>query len=147
MVGNALIPRNPSLINSRRPRPPTRLDLRQPRQARSRRFQEPGASMRSQPRFVAVHDGLDQQPHPGVLAGAVGAMGNCEGVHRGHRAVIAAAVARALALGRPAAALTFEPHPRALFNPGEALVRLTDEAAKLRLFAATALGGAVVMKF
>jgi riboflavin kinase / FMN adenylyltransferase len=103
--------------------------------------------MRSQPRFVAVHDGLDQPPHPGVLAGAVVAMGNFEGVHRGHRAVIAAAVARARALGRPAAALTFEPHPRALFNPGEALFRLTDEAAKLRLFAATALDGAVVMKF
>jgi riboflavin kinase / FMN adenylyltransferase len=103
--------------------------------------------MRPQPRFVAVHDGLDQPPHAGLLRGAVVAMGNFEGVHRGHRAVIAAAVARAHALGRPAAALTFEPHPRAFFNPGEALFHLTDAAAKLRLFAATALDGAVVMKF
>ncbi len=74
-------------------------------------------------------------------------MGNFEGVHRGHRAVIAAAVSRARALSRPAAALTFEPHPRAFFRPDEPLFRLTDEAAKLRLFAATALDGAIVMKF
>ena len=85
--------------------------------------------------------------HDGALRGAVVAMGNFEGVHRGHRAVIAAAVARARALGRPAAALTFEPHPRAFFRPDEPLFRLTDEAAKLRLFAATALDGAIVMKF
>ena len=98
-------------------------------------------------RFIAVHDGLDQPPHAGALAGAVVAMGNFEGVHRGHRAVIAASIARARALGRPAAVLTFEPHPRAFFNPGEALFHLTDAAQKLRLFAATGLDGAVVMKF
>jgi riboflavin kinase/FMN adenylyltransferase len=98
-------------------------------------------------RFISVHDALDRPPQPGGLAGAVVAMGNFEGVHRGHRAVIGAAVARARALGRPAAALTFEPHPRAFFNPGEALFHLTDTAAKLRLFAATALDGAIVMKF
>ena len=99
------------------------------------------------PRFIAIHDGLDAPPHAGVLRGAVVAMGNFEGVHRGHRAVIAAAVGRARALGRPAAALTFEPHPRAFFKPDEPLFRLTEEAAKLRLFAATALDGAIVMKF
>src|SRR5262252_8184937 len=74
-------------------------------------------------------------------------MGNFEGVHRGHRAVVAAAVSRARALLCPAAALTFEPHPRAFFKPDEPLFRLTDEAAKLRLFAATALDGAIVIKF
>jgi riboflavin kinase/FMN adenylyltransferase len=99
------------------------------------------------PRFVAIHDRLDAPPHAGVLRGAVIAMGNFEGVHRGHRAVIATAVSRARALGRPAAALTFEPHPRAFFKPDEPLFRLTDEAAKLRLFAATGLDGAIVMKF
>src|SRR5262249_11999543 len=60
---------------------------------------------------------------------------------------IAAALNRARALLCPAAALTFEPHPRAFFKPDELLFRLTDEAAKLRLFAATALDGAIVMKF
>ena len=97
-------------------------------------------------RFIAIHDALDAPTRAGELRGAIVAMGNFEGVHRGHRAVIAAAVNRARALGCPAAALTFEPHPRAFFRPDEPLFRLTDEAAKLRLFAATALDGAVVMK-
>jgi len=81
------------------------------------------------------------------LQGAVVAIGNFDGVHRGHQAVIAAARARARALQCPAAALTFEPHPRDFFNPGEPLFRLTDAAAKLRLLAATGLDGAVVLTF
>jgi riboflavin kinase / FMN adenylyltransferase len=82
-----------------------------------------------------------------ALDGAVVAIGNFDGVHRGHRAVIAAALARAKALGRPAAALTFEPHPRSIFRPDEPLFRLTDERAKLRLLAATGLDGAIVLRF
>jgi riboflavin kinase/FMN adenylyltransferase len=61
--------------------------------------------------------------------------------------VIAAALARAKTLGRPAAALTFEPHPRAFFQPDAPLFRLTDERAKLRLLAATGLDGAIVLRF
>jgi len=83
----------------------------------------------------------------GALRGAVVAIGNFDGVHRGHRAVIAAAQARAKALGRPAAALTFEPHPRAFFNPGEPLFRLSDAPNKLRLLASTGLDGAIVLIF
>jgi riboflavin kinase / FMN adenylyltransferase len=104
------------------------------------------SSVENPRRFVAVHEALDAPPS-GKLRGAVVAMGNFEGVHRGHRAVIAAAVDRARSLGRPAAALTFEPHPRAFFRPQEPLFRLTGEAAKLRLLAATDLDGAIVMKF
>jgi riboflavin kinase/FMN adenylyltransferase len=61
--------------------------------------------------------------------------------------VIAAALSRALSLGKPAAALTFEPHPRAFFNPNEPLFRLTDETAKLRLLAAAGLDGTIVLTF
>jgi riboflavin kinase/FMN adenylyltransferase len=82
-----------------------------------------------------------------ALRGATVAIGNFDGVHRGHRAVIAVAMARARALGKPAAVLTFEPHPRAFFHPGEPLFRLTDEAAKLRLLASTGLDGAIVLTF
>jgi riboflavin kinase / FMN adenylyltransferase len=82
-----------------------------------------------------------------ALRGATVAIGNFDGVHRGHKAVIAAAQARARALGKPAAALTFEPHPRAFFDPQEPLFRLTDERAKLRLFAGTGLNGAIVLTF
>jgi riboflavin kinase/FMN adenylyltransferase len=82
-----------------------------------------------------------------ALRGSVVAIGNFDGVHRGHKAVIATALARAQSLSKPAAALTFEPHPRAFFHPGEPLFRLTDEAAKLRLLAATGLDGAIVLTF
>ncbi len=92
--------------------------------------------------FTVVRDGA-----PGALRGAVVAIGNFDGVHGGHRAVIAAALTRAKALSRPAAALTFEPHPRAFFRPDDPLFRLTDERAKLRLLAATGLDGAIVLRF
>src|SRR5437588_6255505 len=88
-----------------------------------------------------------EAPADHALDGAVAAIGNCDGVHRGHRAVIAAALARAKTLGRPAAALTFEPHPRSFFRPDEPLFRLTDERAKLRLLATTGLDGAIVLRF
>ena len=96
------------------------------------------------PSFTVVRDqgsGLD------ALRGAVVALGNFDGVHRGHLQVIGTARARARALQRPAAALTFEPHPRKFFRPNEPLFRLTDETNKLRLFAAAGLDGAVVMTF
>src|SRR5437763_9419620 len=92
-----------------------------------------------------VHRGTGR-PDP-RLKGAVVAIGNFDGVHRGHRAVIAAALARARSLGRPAAALTFEPHPRSFLRPNEPLFRLTDERSKLRLFATTGLAGAIVLAF
>jgi riboflavin kinase / FMN adenylyltransferase len=82
-----------------------------------------------------------------ALRGAAVAIGNFDGVHRGHKAVIAAALNRAHSLGKPAVALTFEPHPRAFFNPNEPLFRLTDETANLRLLAAAGLDGAVVLTF
>jgi riboflavin kinase/FMN adenylyltransferase len=82
-----------------------------------------------------------------ALDGAVFAIGNFDGVHRGHRKVIATARARADVLGRKAAVLTFEPHPRSVLRPREPLFRLTDERAKLRLLAATDLDGALVLRF
>jgi riboflavin kinase/FMN adenylyltransferase len=82
-----------------------------------------------------------------ALKGAVVAIGNFDGVHRGHRTVIAAALARAKALGRKAAALTFSPHPRMFFRPQDTLFQLNDERSKLRLLAATGLDGAIVMTF
>jgi riboflavin kinase / FMN adenylyltransferase len=93
--------------------------------------------------FLVVRDSAPDD----ALRGAVVAIGNFDGVHRGHRAVIAVAMAQARALGKPAAVLTFEPHPRAFFNPTEPLFRLTDAAAKLRLLASTGLDGAIVLTF
>jgi len=84
---------------------------------------------------------------PGALAGCVVAIGNFDGVHRGHRAVIGAALARARALGRPAAALTFDPHPRTFFRPDLPVFRLSTGRDKMRLLAATGLDGAVILRF
>jgi riboflavin kinase/FMN adenylyltransferase len=83
----------------------------------------------------------------GPLRGAVVAIGNFDGVHRGHRAVIAAACKRAETLSRKTAALTFTPHPRRFFRPQDALFQLSSERDKLRLLAATGLDGAIVMTF
>src|SRR5262249_62323191 len=76
--------------------------------------------------FVVLRgDAAMDTPISGALKGAVVGIGNFDGVHRGHRAVIAAALARAKTLGRPAAALTFEPHPRSVFQPPAATLLRT----------------------
>jgi len=94
--------------------------------------------------FTVIRDSDSSASTP---KGMVVAMGNFDGVHLGHRAVIDAALRMGQAHGRPAFAVTFEPHPRSYFSPNTPQFRLTDEAAKLRLLAATGLSGAVVMTF
>ena len=89
----------------------------------------------------------DREPVPTALRGAVVAIGNFDGVHRGHQALIATALETGRTLGRPAAALTFEPHPRTFFNPAAPLFRLTPEAVKLVLLERHGLNGAFVRRF
>src|SRR5271167_3789768 len=96
------------------------------------------------PDFMVIRDST---PAAAIPAGTVVAMGNFDGVHLGHRAVIEAAVVMGRAHGKPALAVTFEPHPRSFFSPNSPQFRLTDEAGKLRLLAGTGLAGAVVMTF
>jgi riboflavin kinase/FMN adenylyltransferase len=62
--------------------------------------------------------------------GAVVAAGNFDGVHLGHQAVLGEAKALAKSLGAPFAVLTFEPHPRVVFQPGLPPFRLTPFRAK-----------------
>src|ERR1700760_597774 len=94
--------------------------------------------------FIVIRD---SPPQAAIPKGIVVAMGNFDGVHLGHRAVIEAALTMGRAHGKPAMALTFEPHPRSFFSPNSPQFRLTDEAGKLRLLAGTGLAGAVVMTF
>ncbi|WP_234051565.1 MULTISPECIES: bifunctional riboflavin kinase/FAD synthetase [unclassified Xanthobacter] len=84
---------------------------------------------------------------PDSLSHPVLAIGNFDGVHRGHRAVFETALAMAQAKGVAALALTFEPHPRSFFSPQTAPFRLTPEASKLRQIEATGLAGAIVLPF
>jgi riboflavin kinase/FMN adenylyltransferase len=102
------------------------------------------AESRPKSPFVVVRD---DGPARGPLRRAIVAIGNFDGVHRGHRAVIGTALDRARAAARPAAVLTFEPHPRSFFQPEAPSFRLSSEAAKLRLLAATGLDGAIVLTF
>ena len=76
---------------------------------------------------------------PAARLGAVVALGNFDGVHRGHQAVIAETRAIAAGLGAPAGVLTFEPHPRQLFRPHDPPFRLTPFRIKARLIEALGL--------
>jgi riboflavin kinase/FMN adenylyltransferase len=89
----------------------------------------------------------DNGPAIAQLRGAVIAIGNFDGVHRGHRTVIDTAMRRAATLGARTAALTLDPHPRRFLRPQEPLFMLTSLEQKLRLLAATGLDGAVVLTF
>lgn len=73
---------------------------------------------------------------PDAVRGCAVALGNFDGVHQGHREVIAAAQNAATALSVPSAVLTFEPHPRSLFRPDDAPFRLTPWRIKARLIEA-----------
>jgi riboflavin kinase/FMN adenylyltransferase len=72
---------------------------------------------------------------PEALRGAVVAIGNFDGVHRGHRALIRHARALADERGAPFGVLAFEPHPREFFNPRAQSFRLTPFRMKARLIA------------
>lgn len=67
--------------------------------------------------------------------GAVVAIGNFDGVHRGHQALIARVRDHAHAQGKPAAVLAFEPHPQEFFRPSAESFRLTPFRVKARLLA------------
>lgn len=64
--------------------------------------------------------------------GAAVALGNFDGIHLGHQAVIGEACRLARADGVPSAVMTFDPHPRKFFRPNDRLFELTPASAKSR---------------
>lgn len=87
---------------------------------------------------------------PGVRpewAAAAVAIGNFDGVHLGHKALLERAVRRARALGGPAIAVTFDPHPTSVLAPHLAPPLLTTLERRLELLAASGIDVAVVMQF
>jgi riboflavin kinase/FMN adenylyltransferase len=72
---------------------------------------------------------------PNSCKGAVVAIGNFDGVHRGHQALIARAAAVAKAEGAPLGVLAFEPHPQEFFRPQNESFHLTPLRTKARLLA------------
>jgi len=74
-------------------------------------------------------------------------LGNFDGVHRGHRAVLSAVVEQARARDAHAVAVTFDPHPVAVLHPEKAPQTITPLPLRLELLAATGLDGVLVMEF
>lgn len=95
-------------------------------------------------KFIAAVDPAG--PPPG-LAGAVVAIGNFDGVHRGHLAVIKRARALAQELNCPCAVLTFEPHPADFFKGPNTIFRLTPRDAKERALERLGIDGMIVITF
>ena len=59
------------------------------------------------------------------LAGSVVAIGNFDGIHKGHQELISVSKAKAKSLGAPVGVVTFEPHPQTFFRPQQPVFRLT----------------------
>lgn len=83
----------------------------------------------------------------GALRGGIVALGNFDGFHRGHQAVVGRAVALAKAQGRPAIVATFDPHPVRWFKPDVPPFRLTSFDQRERLFAEAGADAMLVFRF
>jgi riboflavin kinase/FMN adenylyltransferase len=95
-------------------------------------------------RFV---DATDPVAPVAGLDGVVVAIGNFDGLHRGHRGVIGRARAMAARLGRPCAVLTFEPHPADFFAKKSVIFRLTPHDAKAAFLEKLGLDGLITLTF
>ncbi len=84
---------------------------------------------------------------PADLKGGIVAIGNFDGVHRGHRAVLDAAMGLGHGTHHPVYAMSFEPHPRTVFNPEKPVFRLTPPRQKLDLLRVCGLDGALILPF
>ncbi len=90
---------------------------------------------------------LSTDPVPPALRGAIVALGNFDGFHRGHQAVVGAAVAAAKTRGVPAIVATFDPHPVRHFRPDTPPFRLTTLDQRQRLFADAGADAMLVLDF
>jgi riboflavin kinase/FMN adenylyltransferase len=87
------------------------------------------------------------QPVPDALRGGVVALGNFDGFHRGHQAVVGAAIAKGRATGRPVLVASFDPHPVRYFRPDAAPFRLTTLDQRAALFAEAGADAMLVFNF
>jgi riboflavin kinase/FMN adenylyltransferase len=84
---------------------------------------------------------------PERLRGGIVALGNFDGFHKGHQAVVGRAVSRARSEGRPALVATFDPHPVRHFKPDLPPFRLTSLDQRECLFAAAGADAMLVFHF
>ncbi|MDX3972699.1 bifunctional riboflavin kinase/FAD synthetase [Shinella sp.] len=95
--------------------------------------------------MTVFHRNETREPLPEHLRGGVIAIGNFDGVHRGHQAVLQRALDLANDRGIPALVLTFEPHPRTVFRPERPVFRLTPAPLKARIL--EGMGFAAVIEY
>ena len=86
-------------------------------------------------------------PRPSERVVCALTIGNFDGVHRGHQALLARVVAAAQARGIAAAVMTFEPHPRELFTPERAPMRISALRDKLEALASHGIERVIVQHF
>lgn len=84
---------------------------------------------------------------PSDLAGSVATIGVFDGVHRGHRRLIDAAVDQARSLGVPAVLVTFDPHPREVFSPGTVPALITSLEQRWQLSEELGIDAVLVIDF
>lgn len=84
---------------------------------------------------------------PDRMRGGIVALGNFDGFHKGHQAVVGRAIERARAAGRPALVATFDPHPVRFFRPDAEPFRLTSLNQRQRLFAEAGADAMIVFPF
>lgn len=87
------------------------------------------------------------RPVPAHLRGGVVALGNFDGFHRGHQAVVGAAIAHGRATGRPVLVASFDPHPVRFFRPDAPPFRLTTLDQRAGLFAEAGADAMLVFRF
>ena len=90
-------------------------------------------------------DHRERVPEP--LRGAIVALGNFDGFHRGHQAVAGEAIAWARKEGRPAIVATFDPHPVRFFRPDTPPFRLTTLEQRQELYLAAGASAMLVFHF
>ena len=88
-----------------------------------------------------------RQPIPENLHGAILALGNFDGFHQGHQAVVGEAVRWAREEGRPAIVATFDPHPMRFFKPGSPPFRITSLDQREEQFAQAGADAMLVIHF
>jgi len=84
---------------------------------------------------------------PAALKGCVVAIGNFDGLHRGHQSVVEQTLKIAKRAGKSAIVLTFEPHPRDFFAKKPFMFRLTNGGQKAQILAALGMDGVAIMEF
>lgn len=94
-----------------------------------------------------MHRWNDVAQVPADLTGSVVTLGNFDGVHRGHRAVLTEVLARATSAGLTSVAVTFEPHPVAVLYPERAPAQITSLDHRLALLDAAGVDAVLVMEF